>query len=423
MSDTSLFRAAALEAQRIQSHGDIVMSQPMTYKVLAVIAALMGSALIVFAYFGSYTKRTTVIGQVMPNSGLVKLYVQQPGIVVEEHVVEGKPVEKDDILFVLSSERKSSTMGETQAAITEQARLRQRSLREQLLKTKQLASLEQDALQARIAALQQELPKLEALIDGQKHRIELAEQGFERYGQLSKEGYVTQDQLIQKQAELLDQRARLENLERERIVTSRNLNDAENQLEALPIKYDNQLAEISRGIANTEQELSESEARRRLVVIATESGIATAITARKGQVVDGSKPLVSIIPKGAELQAHLYAPTRAVGFIRPGDVVRIRYQAFPFQKFGQYTGKVSTVATTALTSAELTGSNVFAGGGPTGGEPLYRIAVTLDSQTITAYGNPMPLQAGMLLDADILQETRRLYEWILEPLYSLSGKL
>jgi membrane fusion protein len=54
---------------------------------------------------------------------------------------------------------------------------------------------------------------------------------------------------------------------------------------------------------------------------------------------------------------------------------------------------------------------------------MYRITVRLSKQEIKTYGRPQALQAGMLLDADILQETRSLYEWVLEPLFSLSGKL
>jgi membrane fusion protein len=64
-----------------------------------------------------------------------------------------------------------------------------------------------------------------------------------------------------------------------------------------------------------------------------------------------------------------------------------------------------------------------AGNGTVGSEPLYRITVNLAAQAVTAYGQPQMLQAGMSLDADILQERRRLYEWVLEPLYSLTGKL
>ena len=58
----------------------------------------------------------------------------------------------------------------------------------------------------------------------------------------------------------------------------------------------------------------------------------------------------------------------------------------------------------------------------TAGEPAYRIIVTLAAQTATAYGEKVALQSGMRLDADVLIETRRIYEWVLDPLYSLTGR-
>jgi membrane fusion protein len=130
--------------------------------------------------------------------------------------------------------------------------------------------------------------------------------------------------------------------------------------------------------------------------------------------------VVSIVPDGAVLQAHLFAPSRAIGFIRPGDHVLLRYQAYPYQKFGHAQGLVASVSRTALSASDLSGTLAQAS---SNGEPLYRITVTLARQTITAYGKPLALQAGILVDADILHEKRKLYEWVLEPLYSLTGKL
>ena len=102
----------------------------------------------------------------------------------------------------------------------------------------------------------------------------------------------------------------------------------------------------------------------------------------------------------------------------------LRYQAYPYQKFGHARGKVLSVAKTALPSNEISAlGNIGGNGNGQNSEPLYRINVSLDSQTITAYGQPQALQAGMLLDADVLQDTRHLYEWVLEPLLSLTGKL
>ncbi|MFC0131557.1 HlyD family secretion protein [Massilia eurypsychrophila] len=120
------------------------------------------------------------------------------------------------------------------------------------------------------------------------------------------------------------------------------------------------------------------------------------------------------------MQAHLYAPSRAIGFIRPEDNVLLRFQAFPYQKFGHTRGKVASISRTALLTNELAG---VANGATGYTEPVYRITVILDRQAIVAYGTARPLQAGMLVDADILQERRKLYEWVLEPIYSLTGKL
>jgi membrane fusion protein len=60
--------------------------------------------------------------------------------------------------------------------------------------------------------------------------------------------------------------------------------------------------------------------------------------------------------------------------------------------------------------------------GLAGPDPVYLITVTLARQTIAAYGRQVELQPGMQLEADIALETRRLYEWLLDPLYTVTGK-
>ena len=117
------------------------------------------------------------------------------------------------------------------------------------------------------------------------------------------------------------------------------------------------------------------------------------------------------------MEAELLVPSSAIGFIEPGDRVRLRYQAFPYQKFGHQEGRVSQINRSALSTAELLGR------GRQEGEALYRINVVLARQSVTAYGKPEPLKPGMMLEADVMGERRRLIEWMFEPLYSLKGKL
>ncbi|WP_211471508.1 HlyD family secretion protein [Collimonas humicola] len=417
----SLFREQALASQQTKWLGDIVLIRPISFTLLTTFAIMLASIVCAFLIWGSYTKHSTVSGQLIPNTGLIKVYAPQTGIVIEQHVKEGQQVKTGDVLYVLSSERQSSTQGATQAAISSQVEQRQASLRDELQKTRQLQLEERGGLNNKIAGLTNELAKLDNQIAGQQDRVRLAVETLQRYQGLLQQDYISKEQFQQKQEDLLDQRNRQQSLERDRISVGRELSAQQTELSGLSLKHQNQLAQIDRTLTSTGQELTESEAKRRIVVTAPEAGIATAVIADAGQAVDGNRPLVSIVPAGATLRAELYAPSRAIGFVRPGDQVLIRYQAYPYQKFGHQKGVVESVARTALPNNELNALGAPAGGNNT--EPMYRITVNLASQQVTAYGRPQALQAGMLLDADVQQEKLHLYEWVLEPLYSLTGKL
>ncbi len=418
MSSQPLFRQAALDNRQGKWFGEIILMRPLSFTVLTTAAVICAGILVLFITFGTYTKRSTVLGQLKPDTGVIKVIAPQAGIVSQKNVVEGQPVKQGQVLFTISSERQSSTEGDTQSKISRQVASRQQSLKDEMLKTQRLQREEIETLQRRVAALQTEEQKVKSQIDGQKVRVKLSEDALHRAQELLAQQFISKEQLQQKQADLLDQNARLQALERDALSTARELSNQMAELAAAPLRQQNQMAQIERLLASTGQEFTESEARRSVSIIAPEAGIATALGVENGQAVDGSKPLLSIVPQRAMMQAELYAPTRAIGFIKPNDPVLLRYQAFPFQKFGHAYGKVISVSRTALGSNEINGIPTA-----TNGEAMYRITVALASQTIRAYGKEQALQAGMLLDADVLQEKRHLYEWVLEPLYSLTGKL
>jgi membrane fusion protein len=420
MDKSPLFRTAALSARQVKWLGEIVVARPLSFMFLTAGAGGMALIVVGFLLIGTYTKRSTIAGQLAPDIGVLKVFVPQPGVVLQKRVREGQAVKKGELLFLVSSERQSNSEGGIQAAISHQVSLRQQSLRDELSQTRRLQRDEASALHKKIDALLAEQANVVQQLMSQRARIELAEAAFKRASQLLAQGYFSTEMTQQKQADLLDQRNRLQALERDQISVRRELQAQGSELTSLPLRQHNQLAQIERLLTNTDQEWTESEGKRHIWVTAPESGIATAVTAEAGQTVDGAKPLLSIIPGDAVLQAHLYAPSRAIGFIRPADHVLLRYQAFPYQKFGHAQGVVASVSRTALSASEIAGTPTAAAAN---GEPLYRITVILARPTITAYGRPQPLQAGMLVDADILQEKRRLYEWVLEPLYSLTGKL
>ena len=55
-------------------------------------------------------------------------------------------------------------------------------------------------------------------------------------------------------------------------------------------------------------------------------------------------------------------------------------------------------------------------------EALYRIKVRLDKQSIAAYGQPQNLKPGMTLEADVLQDGRKIWEWVMEPVLAIAQR-
>jgi len=358
----------------------------------------------------------------VPQQGLVRVFAPQPGVVTELHVKEGVEVRKGERLLVLSAELQSTALGATQTEIARRLAARRDSLAEERRQHQQLTAQQLRALSERLVVLQSEQTQLGREITTQEARLRLAEKSETRQRELRQRGFISDQQLQQTEEEKLDQASKLRALERSRMATLRDRLTLEGELKDLPLKSQAEIANIERNIAAVEQELAEAEARREIVVPAPEEGTVTAIQAERGGRANIIVPLLSIVPVGAQLEAHLFSPSRAIGFLRPGQRVLLRYQAYPYQKFGHYEGVVANLSRSAVNPGELPAqlaglTSLF---GAT--EPVYRITVSLASQTVTAYGQPVSLQPGMLLEADVVIENRKLFEWILDPLFTLTGK-
>jgi membrane fusion protein len=142
----------------------------------------------------------------------------------------------------------------------------------------------------------------------------------------------------------------------------------------------------------------------------------SALQANEGSQADPTRPLLSIVPEGEELQAVLFVPERAIGFVAPGQDVRLSLDAFPFQRFGAQFGTIAAVARTLLRPDQLSTAI------QPPSEPAYRVTVSLRSQSITAYGRSIPLQADMQLRADIIFDRRGFAQWLLDPVLSGRGR-
>ena len=410
-----------MQARENALFGEVMLRSPVSTTVWCAIAAALAGAVVALLVFGQYTKRTRVVGITVPAAGVLKITTPQPGIVVERHVDEGQQVRAGQVLFVLSSERvmdASGPRGGAQAAILEQLDRRRASLAEELARRMRIIDEQARATARRLADLQLEASQLQKELATQAAREASAAEQLARYEELARQNFVSSMTARQRRDELLDQTARRQALERTLLAARREAAAASAELKQIPLRSAQQQAEVRREMSALQQDIVAAEAARRVVVTAPQDGVVTAIAAERGQTV-ALQALATLLPAASPLEAHLFAPSRAVGFVEPGQPVRVRYAAYPFQKFGQYEGVVVQVSRTALAPPELPPQLVL----PTHAEALYRITVRLAAAEVMAYGKAQPLSAGMQLEADVMQDRRRLIEWIFEPLIALGRKV
>lgn len=276
-----------------------------------------------------------------------------------------------------------------------------------------------DGLRMQLATARMELTQIEAEVATRQEQTRIAKETLQRLRQLESSQYVSLLQIKQQESTALEYAGQTQTLRRQVLSLQRNIEQLEQALRELPSQRQAVSAAHDRDVAQLEQERVQTQAQGTLVVSAPVGGVIATQLVKPGQAVQASQPLMSLLPGNGKLEAELLVPSRAIGFVEPGDTVQLRYQAFPYQKFGHQLGTVTRISRSALGDAEF--------GTPMGkaqmAEPYYRVTVSLARQAVTAFGREEPLKPGMLLDADILGEKRRLIEWVFEPLYSLRGRI
>lgn len=414
-----LFRPEVLEARRRGWLGGISLAQPLSLWVLTCFATLAATVIVLFLVFGEYTRRSRVEGQLVPDLGLATVVAPVAGVVAQPMPKEGEQVESSQALVMIATPRATSEHGDMTAGLLEVLETQQAGIRKQFDSQFDLLSLQRAGYQQQLTAAEQSLKQLDAAIATQRKQVAIASDMFMRFRKLAEQNYVSQLALAQQEQATLEQQQSLQSLRRQAISARREFAQLRQSLRELPKQHSLQTGTRMHELAELDQQRLQVQAGGEVLVKAPVSGVITSRLIDRGQTVQAGQPLLSILPAGSRLQAQLLVPSRAVAFIEPGDTVVLRYRAFPHQKFGHHEGRVIQISRNALSPQGLSALV----GDMRAGEPYYRVLVELSEQSIMAYGKPEPLLPGMLVEADILGETRRLYEWVLEPLYSLTGRL
>jgi membrane fusion protein len=408
MNSSPLFRSQALAYASVRQYGSILLLRPAGLSWLTGLLVLIALAIVLFFSMATYTRKEQVSGVVMPSGGLIRVQALQAGVVLQVRVRDEQQVRVGDVLFVLANEAASSTKDSAEQQIVSLLHSRRDSLAEAQQSLLRPGVHQSDALRRRAMDLGGELQQIDEQILSQRRRVAQSEQASAHNREIL-EACTAEAVLQGSKGEQLEQRAKLAPAALRR----RDTNGAESRDSRAMGCRDEAAAQLK--VDSMEQDRIDNEVPKTILVRAPQAGVISGIITQRGQTVAIGQVLSNLSPAGSFVEAELHVPSRAAGFAKVGMPVQIRYRAYPFQKFGQFQGKVSEISRSPL------GGEEWPGGAARPTEPLYRIRVALPQQDVSINGQTQPLVAGMMLDASLLLEKRKLYEWLLEPLNGIGG--
>ncbi len=414
----SLFRAEVGAAQASAWLGEIRLAAPVSHTVWALCALVCGVAIVAWLVLGEYTRRERVPGQLVPVEGLARLKARSAGEVQRILVAEGQDVRQGDPLVVISGERytefSDGVADDVSAALEEQ----KATLRGDIDTARRTAEQQRRTLEAQIALLETQIAS--AADELAIYRADADEQQklLDKIEPLARKGYVSETQVQQLRSMAASARATVARQQAQQSSLAQQLRDLRGRLEQVPLQMATQLNDANRQLARADGDSGRNEADRSGVIRAPADGAVSALLVRPGQSVTAGTGVLTLLPKGATIEAELLVRSAAVGFVEARQPRRGSLPRVSVPEVRRARGTVRAVSRNALTPAEvseLTGLNDAT-------EPLYRVRVALNEQSVSAYGEQRPLLAGMGVDGDILLDRRRLYEWLFEPIYSLGKR-
>lgn len=408
----SLFRPEVRRALQDRQWGRVSLLQPLSTRMLCWGLMATAAVIAVFLSVAEYARKETVTGYLAPTAGVVKIVAPRPGVIRAIHVSEGQRIEAGQPLVTIVIEQTTAEGENVDAAMLRILESQRARINEQLSLQERHFQSEGQRLRAQIAGIDAEIAQIGSQILIQQERIGNLSELIAAGQGLRAKGYLSDVEYKRRYDQMLEQKQGLGTLQQRTTTLQADRTSAEFSLDQLPATRAEKIEALRTQLSDVEQRITEINGRRAYVVHAPVGGRVATLQALVGRTADSQRMLMSVLPVDSVFQAELFVPTKAFGFVRLGQEVRILYDAYPFQRFGTYRGRIVQVARTILTSADVSAPVPLT-------DPAYKVTVALEQQEISAFGQRLPLQADMLLHADIVLDRRPLLVWLLNPLLGM----
>lgn len=414
-----LFRREAIEHQRQRLCGDVLLLPKFSHTLITGVLFLWIAAIAVWLATSAYARKETAFGWLEPPNGVIRIYPEDSGIIKSVLVKEGDYVTEHQPLIIINGDRTLASGDNLETQLLDEYEAQRRLLNEQLIRIESIFESRIRDIHQRINAAQSELQMISEQSSILKQRYDLIKKQVERQTSLRERGHISLLEFDNTILQELTIKNDMQGLNRAQVTQKNLIEQLQTELSTLPDEHENQVDQLRERLSNIAQQTAQLSGQRSHVIKAPKAGTVNNLQAIEGQLsqLGVNIPLMSIIPSESNLTAQLLVPVRAAGFVEVNQPINIRYDAFPYQKFGIYHGEIQSVSKTLLLPNELLNAPISVQ------EPVYRVTATVEDTTVSAYGKEFPLRPGMTISADIQLSERSLIQWLLEPIYSLQGRI
>ena len=415
-----LFRKEVNEHQQNHWAGKALLLAGWPVWVVTSLTALFLIALLSFLIFSNYTRRINVSGEVITQPHSINLFSPEQGVVTNLMVETGKTVKKGQPLYQIDVSRvtQAGNVSTTTLSAINKQRDQIDTIITQLQNNKRTTL---DNLQQQLEQYEKAHKVSQDMVASAQQGLDAMKQSMQNYGAYQRKGLINTDQLNNQRYLFYQQQTSFQSLNTQSIQESLQITNLRSELVTRAADFDNQISQYGVQRNDLDRQLAEADAKGSLLITAPTDGKISSLSVTPGQMVNAGDSLAQLVPaQNSPFFLVAWLPNESVPYVKPGEEINIRYEAYPFEKYGQFPGRVESVSSAPVSEQELN-SYSSAPKNPNGtvSGPYYKVIVSLDKSQLNWHGETLNLSSGMKAESTMFLEKRPLYQWMLSPYYSM----
>ena len=383
--------------------------------LIALLSFAFLAILITTTIFCTFTQRIDVRGEVITLPHSVNVYAPQQGFVISQYAKVGDLVAKGQSLYEIDISRNTTT-GNVSTAQIEVINEKIANAEDIITKLSHNKEETRLSLDKQLKTINDSLKETNRMLVNAQTGLKKMHDNLSSYDKYLRDGLITKDQYNYQHSLYFQQQSTYQSLVSQKMQLESQVTQLNSDKITKTADFDNQISSQENQINDYKNQLVESNANG--------NGRIESLAVTKGQMGDKGSSLAQIKPTGdIEYYLILWLPNNSIPYVKPGDVINIRYDAFPSDKFGQFPGKILSISSVPTSRQELSEYTNVNNGTNQQELALYKTIVKIENKTFNYNGKTLSLSNGLKAQAVVFLEERPLYMWMFTPVYKITQSI